>query len=148
LTQERAARLRAILATCDVPTAQSAVEKAKGLFDIKFSISGMTVLLKRNRFSFEKSEPAPVKADQQAQAEFIEKYRNLKDDLPEGEVVLFLDAVHSTMATKLGYGWSIKGERKIVVTTAGKIRINVIGTLNAQTLRLVTILPATVNSET
>ena len=32
LTQEQATRLRAILATCDVPTAQTAVEKVKGLF--------------------------------------------------------------------------------------------------------------------
>ena len=43
---------------------------------------------------------------------FIDTYRSRKDDLPEGEVVLFLDAAHPTMATKLGYGWSIKGERK------------------------------------
>lgn len=148
LTQEQAARLRAILATCDVTTAQTAVEKAKSLFSIQFSISGMTDWLNRNRFSFKKSEPAPAKADPLAQAEFIDTYRSLKDDLPEGEVVLFLDAAHPTMATKLGYGWSIKGQRKIVATTAGKTRINVIGTLNAQTLKLVTTFPATVNSET
>ena len=52
------------------------------------------------------------------------------------------------MATKLGYGWSIKGERKIVATTAGKKRINVIAILNAQTLKPVTTFPETVNSET
>ena len=63
---------------------------------------------------------------------FIDTYRSRKDDLPEGEVVLFLDAAHPTMATKLGYGWSIKGERKIVATTAGKKRINVIAILNPQ----------------
>jgi hypothetical protein len=39
-------------------------------------------------------------------------------------VLLFLDAAHPTMATKLGYGWSPKGERKIVATTAGKTRVN------------------------
>ena len=148
LTQEQADRLRAILATCDVPTAQTAVEKAKDLLGIKFSLSGMTDWLKRNRFSFKKSEPAPAKADSQAQAEFIDKYRDLKNDLPEGEVILFLDATHPTMATKLGYGWSIKGKRKTVATTPGRTRINVIGTLNAQTLKLVTTYPATVNSET
>ena len=138
LTQEQADRLRAILVTCDVPTAQTAVEKAKSLLGITFSLSGMTDWLKRNRFSFKKSEPAPAKADSQAQAKFIDKYRDLKNDLPEGEVILFLDAAHPTMATKLGYGWSTKGERKIVATTAGKTRVNVIGTLNAQTLKLVT----------
>lgn len=148
LTQEQVARLRAVLAACDVPTAKTAVQKVKGIFGIEFSRSGMTDWLKRNRFSFKKSEPAPAKADPLAQAEFIDQYRSLKDGLPEGEVVLFLDAAHPTMATKLGYGWSIKGERKIVATTAGKTRVNVIGTLNAQTLKLVTTFPATVNSET
>ena len=52
------------------------------------------------------------------------------------------------MANKLGYGWSIKGERKIVATTAGKKRINVIAILNAQTLKPVTTFSETVNSET
>jgi transposase len=148
LTQEQAARLRAILATCDVPMAKTVAKKVKDLFGIKFSISGMTDWLKRNLFSFKKSQPAPAKADPEAQAAFIDKYRDLKDGLPEGEVVLFLDAMHPTMATKLGYGWSVKGERKIVATTAARTRLNVIGTLNAQTLKLVTTFPATVNSET
>ena len=42
LIQEQASPLHAILATCDVPNVQTAVEKAKGLFSIKFSVSGMT----------------------------------------------------------------------------------------------------------
>ena len=79
---------------------------------------------------------------------FIDTYRSRKDDLPEGEVVHFLDAAHPTMANKLGYGWSIKGEGKIVATTAGKKRINVIAILNAQTLKPVTTFSETVNSET
>ncbi|WP_210543481.1 winged helix-turn-helix domain-containing protein [Rhodoferax sp. PAMC 29310] len=102
LTQDQAARLRAILATFDVPTDQTAVEKVKSLFSIQFSISGMTDWLNRNRFSFKKSDPAPAKACPLSQAEFIDTYHGLKDGLPEGEVVLFLDAAHPTRATKLG----------------------------------------------
>jgi hypothetical protein len=63
-------------------------------------------------------------------------------------MVLFLDAAHPTMATKLGYGWSIKGHRKLVLTTSGKTRVNVIGSLNPKNLKLVTSFPETVNSET
>ena len=63
LTIEQAANLRAVLADCDVPTAESAVEKAKGLFGAKFSISGMTDWLKRNGFSYKKNEPCPAKAN-------------------------------------------------------------------------------------
>jgi transposase len=148
LSPEQAARLSAILAACDVPSAQSVVQKVKGLFGVKFSLSGMTDWLKRNDFSFKKSEPAPAKADPLAQLEFIDTYRTLKDNLPEGEALLFLDAAHPTMATKLGYGWSIKGERKIVATTAGKTRVNVLGSLEPATMKLVTTFPETVNSQT
>ena len=42
LNPEQAARLSAILAACDVASAQSVVQKVKGLFGIKFSLSGMT----------------------------------------------------------------------------------------------------------
>lgn len=148
LNSEQAARLSAILAACDVASAQAVVQKVKGLFGVKFSLSGMTDWLKRNDFSFKKSEPAPAKADPQAQLEFIDTYRTLKDNLPAGEALLFLDAAHPTMATKLGYGWSIKGERKIVATTAGKARVNVLGSLEPATMKLVTTFPETVNSQT
>ena len=110
MNPEQAARLSAILATCDVASAQSVVQRVKGLFGVKFSLSGMTDWLKRNDFSFKKGGPAPAKADPQAQLEFSDTHRTLKDSLPEGEALLFLDAAHPTMATKLGYGWSIKAE--------------------------------------
>lgn len=148
LTPEQSTRLVSILTDRDVPTAQIAVGLADTIFGIKFSLSGMTDWLKRKRFSFKKSEPVPAKANIQAQAEFITQYRALKEALPEGESVFFMDAAHPTMATKLGYGWSHKGQRKIVATTSGRTRVNVIGTLNAQTLKLVTTFPETVNSET
>jgi transposase len=87
-------KLKALLAAGDVPTAKAAVAKVKSLFGIKFSISGMTDWLKRSRFSFKKSQPEPANANPQAQAEFIDTYRTLKDGLPEGEAVFFLDAAH------------------------------------------------------
>ena len=148
MNSEQAARLSAILAACDVTSARDVVHKVKDLFGVKFSLSGMTGWLKRNNFSFKKSEPAPAKADPQAQLAFIDTYRTLKDKLPEGEALLFLDAAHPTMATKLGYGWSIKGERKIVATTAGKARVNVLGSLEPATMKLVTTFPEKVNSQT
>lgn len=148
LSPEQAVQLRAILGASDVPGAKFVVQKVKDLFGLTFSVSGMTDWLKRNDFSFKKSEPAPAKADPQAQLEFIDTYRTLKDNLPEGEVLLFLDAAHPTMATKLGYGWSARGERKIVATTAGKARVNVLGSLEPATMKLVTTFPETVNSQT
>lgn len=124
------------------------MEKVQDIFGSKFSPSGMTNWPKRNRFSFKKSQPVPAKANPQAQAEFIDKYRDLKDGLSQGEVLLFLDSAHPTMTAKLDYGWSTKGKRKNVTTTPGKTSINVIATLNTKMLKLVTTSPVTVNSET
>ena len=148
LSPDQATQLSACLVASDVVSAQSVVQQVKGLFDVKFSLSGMTDWLKNNDFSFKKSQPAPAKADPIEQLAFIAKYRALKDNLPEGDVLLFLDAAHPTMATKLGYGWSTKGERKIVATTAGKARVNVIGSLEPATMKLIATFPETVNSET
>ena len=148
LNPKQAIQLKASLVASDVVSAQSVVQKVKGLFGVKFSLSGMTDWLKNNDFSFKKSQPAPAKADPIEQLASIVKYRALKDNLPEGDVLLFLDAAHPTMATKLGYGWSPKGERKIVATTAGKARVNVIGSLEPATMKLIATFPETVNSET
>jgi transposase len=148
LSTEQATQLSARLIAGDMVSAQSVVQIAKSLFGVKFSLSGMTDWLKNNDFSFKKSQPAPAKADPIEQLASIVKYRALKDNLPEGDVLLFLDAAHPTMATKLGYGWSPKGERKIVATTAGKARVNVIGSLEPATMKLIATFPETVNSET
>ena len=43
LNPEQAARLSAILAVCNVTSAQAVVQKVKGLFGVEFSLSGMTV---------------------------------------------------------------------------------------------------------
>jgi transposase len=148
LSSEQAAELKVFLGASEVPSAKFVVQKVKVLFGFKFSVSGMTDWLKRQAFSFKKSEPAPAKAGPEKQSEFIATYRTLKDQLPQGEALLFLDATHPTMATKLGYGWSPKGETKIVATIAGRTCVNVIGTLDPQTLKMVTTFPETVNSQT
>jgi transposase len=63
-------------------------------------------------------------------------------------VVLFLDAAHPTMATKLGYAWSIQGERKVVPSSAGKTRVNIIGSLDTVSMKLHATFHDTVNSDT
>ncbi len=42
----------------------------------------------------------------------------------------FIDAVHPTQATKIGYGWIRKGQRKAVKTTGSRTRLNIMGALN------------------
>jgi hypothetical protein len=84
-----------------MPTAETAVEKAQGLFGTKFSLSGMTDGLKRNAFSFKKNEPCPAQADPEAQAQFVVKYHQIKEGLLQGESIRFIDASHPTQSTKI-----------------------------------------------
>lgn len=147
LDEGQALRLKELLASCDVPDADDARERARKLLGVKFSISGMTAWLKRNGFSFKKSEPLPAKADPAAQAEFVEAYRALKQGLPEGEALVFLDASHPAMSTRLGYSWSLKGQRKCVKTCASQLRVNVLGSLDPSTMKLVTSFPKKVDGQ-
>lgn len=147
LSDEQSLRLKELLASCDIPTAAEAAEKARGLFGVKFSVSGMTDWLIRMGFSYKKSEPLPSKADPLAQAEFILKYRALKAGLPQDEAIVCLDATHPCMASKLAYGWSLRGERKTVLTVAGQTRVNILGSLDPATLRMTTTFPPKVDGK-
>ena len=147
LTVRQAENLRAVLAECDVPTAETAVDKAKKLFGANFSLSGMTDWLKRNGFSFKKNEPCPAKADPVAQAAFVQKYLTLKATILPEESIRFIDAAHPTRTTKLGYSWSLVGQRKTVYTYSGSERITVIGSLDPMTLDLTTTFPDRADGE-
>ena len=96
-------------------------------FGVKFTVAGLNKWLHRNGFSYKKPKGVPHKFDKQKQAEFKEKYEVLKAKKPDDEPIVFMDAVHPTMATKLSYGWIRKGEDKQVNTTGSRTRLNIIG---------------------
>lgn len=103
-------------------------------YDVDFTVSGMTQWLHRQGFSYKKPKGTPAKADPQKQAEFIAYYENLLNTLPEDEPVEFGDGVHPTMATKITYGWIRTGTDKPISTTASRTRINLMGSINLETM--------------
>jgi transposase len=145
LDEGQSARLRELLASCEVPDADDARERARKLLGVKFSISGMTAWLKRNGFSFKKSQPLPAKADPAAQAAWVEACRALKASLAQGEKVVFLDATHPAMSTRLGWSWSLRGGRESVKTHSSQLRVNVLGTLDPESMRMTTTFPPRVD---
>lgn len=96
---------------------------------ITFSVPGMNKWLHRHGFSYKKPAGVPHKFSEEKQRQFIEYYENLKTTASD-EPVLFLDAVHPTQATKLSYGWILKGQKKTVETTGSRTRLNILGALN------------------
>jgi hypothetical protein len=81
-------------------------------------------------------------------ATFIEKYLQLLADTPAHEAILFIDAVHPTMATKISYGWIKKGVNKPIATTASRTSVNIIGALELKTMTITSDFVETVNADT
>ncbi len=105
-------------------------------YGVSFTVSGMTKWLKKMDFSYKKPKATPARADPALQAAFIKEYEELLKVTPEDEPIVFGDGVHPTMATKVSYGWIRKGKAhdKLIETTASRTRMNLMGSLNLETM--------------
>lgn len=101
--------------------------------------------LTQHKFSYKKPKGTPAKCDEQRQEAFIKKYEELKANLQPGEIILFMDSVHPTSATKITYGWIKVGVEKLIATTAGHGRVNLTGAIDLNTMSLVTKEYETIN---
>ena len=94
-------------------------------FSVHYSTSGMTAWLQAHGFVYKKAKGIPAKLDEKAQGDFVSSYEKLKEELPQDEMILFMDSSHPTQQTRLAYGWILKGESHYIPTTAGRHRVNV-----------------------
>lgn len=90
--------------------------------------------MKELGFAYKKFATVPAKADPEKQKAFIEAYEKAKTEKTEGEVILFADATHPNLETKLGRGWIRVGKRKEVLAASGRERINLLGAINLENL--------------
>ena len=105
-------------------------------YGISYSIRGMTDWLKRQKFSFHQPCGVPAKADAEAQRAFIQEYETLKATLPEEDHIVFVDGVHPSHAVRFMRGWIRIGKRRWIPTNASQKRLNIMGALNLETMRL------------
>lgn len=101
----------------------------KDTYGIEYSVPGINKWLHQHRFSYKKPKGVPHKFDTQKQAEFVEKYELLKASLNDDDILLFMDAVHPTQATKITSGWIRTGVDKPIETTGSRSRLNVVGAI-------------------
>ena len=99
-------------------------------FGVIYSVSGMNKWLHKQGFTYKKRKGVPHKFDEQRQEDFIAYYEKLKADKADDDVILFMDAVHPTQATKVTCGWIRVGQDKVIETTGSRSRLNIIGALN------------------
>lgn len=109
-------------------------EYVKATYTVQFTVSGMTKWLHHNEFSYKKPKGTPAKADPEKQAAFIQYYENLLNSIPEDEPIEFGDGVHPTMATKITHGWIRTGVNKPILTTGSRTRLNLMGSINLETM--------------
>lgn len=110
------------------------IDYVKSTYGISYSVPGMNHWLHRNGFSYKKPKGYPYKADQGEQEKFIQKYKRLKKAKKADEVILFMDSVHPSQATKLEYGWIRIGKTKHIKTNGSRTRINLVGALSLSDL--------------
>ncbi len=107
-------------------------------FGKNLAISTLYQWLKANNFTYKKPKLVPLNADPKAQEEFIACYQKIMNEASvEGDPVLFGDSVHPTQQTRLAYGWVKKGKDRLIEVTSGRKRINLMATLNLETMRCV-----------
>lgn len=119
----------------------------KSKWNISYSIQGLTDWLKRHRFSYKKPCLVPGKANADKQREWIEKYNDLKANLLDTETICFTDGVHPTHNTQLAYGWIKKGVSKSVAANSGRSRINLTGSVDIISHKVVVQEDTTLNAE-
>jgi transposase len=101
----------------------------KTTFKITYSVSGLNKWLHHNGFSYKQPKGVPHKFCADEQDDFITRYTSLKAEMKEKDVLLFMDAVHPTQATKVTSGWIRTGVDKTIETTGSRTRVNVVGAI-------------------
>lgn len=120
-------------------------------FGIEYKESTITKLLHDLGFVYKKVVAIPQKANTtqsiEKQLEFEANYQKLKNELEEDEHMLFLDGVHPTHNTKVGFAWIAKGKEKLMETNSGRDRVNLNGAYNVNSGEVIVTPSQTINSD-
>lgn len=147
LNNVQATELLAHLEEHTYTKAQDICAYVKSRYNASYSVAGITAWLKEHKFSYKKPKTTPLKADPEKQKAFIDYYENLQNTTAENEPILFGDAVHPTMATKVAYGWIKTGSDKAIGTVASRTRMNIVGVIDLSNMKVISSEYDTINSE-
>jgi len=127
------------------PSTKEIITYVELKYEMKYTQQGMYDWLTHHKFSYKKPKGTPAKVNEQRQEAFIKKYEELKTELKPDEIIVFIDSVHPTSATKITHGWIRVGVEKLIATTAGHGRMNLTGAINLSTMSIVTKEYDTIN---
>lgn len=99
--------------------------------DISLSVSTMSRLLSRLEVGLNRPKPTvDCPWEKRRKKRRLRALRQLVRDLPEGEVVLYVDEVDIHLNPKVGPDWTIRGTRKTVLTPGKNSKHYLAGALN------------------
>jgi transposase len=130
LTVEQRALLKAEMSQYLYVTTAEVKEFIQHEFNIDMACSTISRMLDRLGFSYKKTRLVPGKADPEKQLEWVAEFQEMLSQLPENEVVVFIDAVHPMHNTKSEYGWILRGEDYEILANSGRSRLNINGAIN------------------
>lgn len=133
LTEEQTGEVIAHISQRTYRCSYEIIEYIWQTHNVRFSISGFNKWLHLHGFSYKYPKGVPHKFDEEKQADFIDKYIELKSQAFD-EPILFMDASHPTQATKVSCGWIKKGQDKAIETTGSRTRLNLVGAIDLNDL--------------
>lgn len=128
-------------------TAKEVGNYIKKTFGVKYTVEGVTKLLHRLGFVYKKTKRVPLKADSQAQKEFIKEYEIIKEEKNPEDKIYFVDAVHPIHNSLESYGWIKKGTVKKLTANTGRKRLNLNGALNLEDMEVTILSEETINAD-
>lgn len=134
LSFEQKAELSRHLESHCYQQASDVVAYVKEVYGVTYTVDGITKVMRSLGFAYKKFSTVPAEANLEKQEEFIEEYKVLKESKETDEVILFADATHPNLETKLGKGWIKVGQRKEILASSGRQRINLLGAINLEDL--------------
>ena len=119
---------------------QTAAEVARYVKDrwrVCYTPSGMAAVLHRLGYVYKKPKLQPGKHPPvETQEAFVAKYNSLKENKAEGDVILFMDAMHPQHNPVLGSGWIKRGKTHPIQSNTGRQRLNINGAINIEAMQL------------
>jgi transposase len=128
-------------------TVEAVIAHVEETYDVLYSVSGMTDLLHRLKFTYKKSKLVPAKADKEKQEHFLKQLEELRASKDKDDPILYMDGVHPQHNTMLAYGWIKKGQDNIIKSNTGRQRININGALDAETHAVITREDERINAQ-
>ena len=108
-------------------TAKEVVAYIEDKYGVRYTPKGMAKLLHRLGFNYKKPKHIPGKADSQLQKDFVQSYKQLKENKAGEDNIYFMDGVHPLHNSQPAYGWIKKGKEQTLKTNTGRRRINING---------------------